>query len=382
MRLVGRRGRAIRRALFAAAAALGGLGALEIGARALFADDLVAAGAPPPAPEDGAPTMRGNPYLLWEYAPGWRFELGVPVHINALGLRGDEPQIPAPEGTRRLLATGDSSIYGYGVADDEVFLQVAAAALSAPGAPVEGWNAAIPGYSTFQSINLLQMRALALEPDVVVVGNLWSDNNFDAFVDRDLLSAYSRWDRSLVGRLHGLLSASALYRVMDYRVRVAGGAQAQARKVGWTVGGGAPSGRRRVSINDYAANLDTLVSLARGVGAEVIFLALANREDLGGRGDAPGAWAPYREVFRDAAARAGAPVVSVPEVFRASGLGREALFLDEMHPTAEGHALMGRSLAGALAGWAAGEPLEGAPSGQPRPEYSDPYEGRGPLPQE
>lgn len=377
MRFVGRRARAIRRAVFASLTAVGGLAALELGARVAFVEDLAAAEAPPPAPADGAPTLRGNPYLLWEYAPGWRYELGAPVRINALGLRGEEPEIPAPDGVRRLLTTGDSSVYGYGVADDEVFIQRTAEAL---GGDVEGWTAAIPGYSTFQSINLLQMRALALEPDVVVIGNLWSDNNFDDFVDRDLLTAYTRWETSWAGRVHSLLLPSALYRVLDYRVRVAGGEAATARKVGWTIGGQDPTGRRRVAINDYAANLDQLVAMSRGAGAEVAFLALANREDLRGGADAPGAWAPYRQVFREAAARHGAPLIDVPAAFRDSGEHVDALFLDEMHPTAEGHRLMGAALAVTLEGWRSGEALMSAGTGAERPVYEDAYEGKGPLP--
>jgi len=377
VRFVGRRARAIRRALFALLTTVGALAALEIGARVLFADDLAAATAPPPPPADGAPTLRGNPYLLWEYAPGWRYELGAPVRINALGLRGEEPALPAPAGVRRLLTTGDSSVYGYGVADDEVFIQRAAETL---GESIEGWNAAIPGYSTFQSINLLQMRALALEPDVVVIGNLWSDNNFDDFIDRELLTAYTRWESSWAGRLHHLLSPSALYRLLDYRVRVAGGETAAARKVGWTIGGQAPTGRRRVAINDYAANLDRLVALSQEAGAEVVFLALANREDLRGTADAPGAWAPYRQVFREAADRAGAPLLDVPAAFRSSGEPADTLFLDEMHPTATGHTLMGDLLARALEGWRGGALLMGAGVGGGRPVYEDPYEGKGPLP--
>ncbi len=373
MRFVGRRARTLRRLLYAALTAAGLLGGLALLARLAFSEQLAAAEAPPPPPADGAPTLRGNPYLLWEYAPGWRFELGVPVHINRLGLRGEEPTIPKPPGTRRLIATGDSSVYGYGVADAEVFLQRAARSLG-----VEGFNAAIPGYSTYQSINLLQLRALALEPDVVIVGNLWSDNNFDDFVDAELLSAYSRWGRSPAGRLRELLRASALFRLLDYELRVRRGPQAAARRVGWTVGGSGGGGRRRVAIADYAANLDTLVDLALDAGAEVLFLALANREDLRGSGDAPGAWDPYRRVFRETAARRGAPLVAIPQRFRDSGLGADALFLDEMHPSAAGHAIMGEAVAEALAGWAAGAPLMGEGTGGPRPDYADPYVGRGP----
>lgn len=369
--LRGRSGRRIRRA--AGGLAIAGLLLLGLDAAvgALFAAQLSAASQPlPEATQAWSPTMQGNPYLLWEYAPGMRDELGIPVHINRLGLRGPEPQVPKPAGVRRILATGDSSVYGFGVEDGQAYVHVAADRL---GASIEGWNAAIPGYSTFQSLNLLELRALALEPDVLVIGNLWSDNNFDSFVDAELLDAYSSWEGGWTGRVRRALSRSSTFRLLDYTVRVQGGDRAAARKVGWTVGKGQQEGRRRVEANDYARNLEAMVALAHAHGAQVIFVLLASQDDLADAPGEPPAWALYREIMRDTAARHGAPVVEVPALFQASGLGRDALFIDEMHPTAVGHALIGQALADALQGWAAGGPLESGGTGGPRPPWSDPF---------
>ena len=359
MRLVGRRGRLVRRVVYALVTVLSVLGTLEVGARVLGGEALGLGDAP--APADGAPTLRGNPYLLWEYAPGERFELGRPVRINSLGLRGAEPA-----SGERLMVTGDSSVYGYGVDDDEVYVVRAARELGM--SPI---NAAIPGYSSFQTRNLLELRGWALEPSVVVIGNLWSDNNFDSFVDRELLSAYDDWERSGVGVARRMLSWSALYRVLDARLRVLTGSEAEARKVGWTVGGGTPSGHRRVALADYAANLQHLAERARDEGADVVFLVLPHPDDLTPR-EGPAAWTPYRDVMRGVAARVGAPLVDGPALVAASGLGREALFLDEMHPTAAGHALLADALVEVLRG-----DLRPAPS-EVALELVDPFAGRGP----
>ncbi|MFT5584886.1 MAG: hypothetical protein ACI9VR_002474, partial [Cognaticolwellia sp.] len=218
-----------KRLAFAAVSTLLVFGALEVGARLILADDLVASQGLPPSPSSSAQTMKGNPYLLWEQVPGLRQEQGATANINSLGMRGPEPELPKPKGVRRLLATGDSSVYGFGVGDGQPFVNVAAQALSTPSAPIEGWNAAIPGYSSFQSINLLEMRALALEPDVLIIANLWSDNNFDDFVDKDLISAWSSFESSPSARLHRSLQASAFYRAMNYRLNIATGTQAKAR---------------------------------------------------------------------------------------------------------------------------------------------------------
>jgi len=176
------------------------LAALEGGARVMFSAELSAWDAPPPAEGGQTPTMPGNPYLIYEYRPGKHIQAGEMVTINSMGMRGEEPTIPKPAGVRRLLTTGDSSIFGFGVADEHVFSEVAARAL---GDNVEAINAATPGYSSFQTINLLKLRALETEPDVVVIGNLWSDNNFDAFVDKELLATYNAYATGAAGQLRG-----------------------------------------------------------------------------------------------------------------------------------------------------------------------------------
>ena len=79
--------------------------------------------APDPRVPDGKAaqgtiTLEGNPWLLWQLRPGDRTEHGKPVHVNALGLRHGDIE---PSTGLRILALGDSSVYGFGVGDDEVF---------------------------------------------------------------------------------------------------------------------------------------------------------------------------------------------------------------------------------------------------------------------
>ena len=329
--------------------------------------------------------MRGNPFLLWEYAPGQRTESDTDVNINSLGLRGPEPSIPKPEGTRRLLATGDSTIYGFKVRDGGVFIEVAADIL---GDNIEAWNAAIPGYSSYQSLNMLDMRALRLEPDVLVIGNIWSDNNFDTFVDKELLEVYAEFESGRTNRLRGILNSSALFRVLDYRIRLskdslltARDKRLQARRVGWTVGGqDQNSGQRRVEANDYAANLNRLVDKAEQAGAEALFVLLPHPFDLTDEGNTAPAWTLYRNIMRDVASSRGAPLVDMVQVFQDSGYSRQELFFDEgkegiqddLHPTELGHRIMGQAVAEALSEWAKSA-LMTAPQGKPKETYEDPY---------
>lgn len=355
--------------------------ALALGLGVLVVWELACRVFPPPDPRQpnghpaaGTITLEGDPWLLWQLRPGDREEHGKPVHVNAAGFRDGDERTPA-EGPR-VLTVGDSSVYGFGVRDDEVFSSLLEHELADAAPGVEVINGATPGWSTFQTLNMLDMRGWALRPDLLIVGNLWSDNNFDDFVDRELLASYAGFRQTADYRARVLLSRSALFRWLDYELRVAPQGR-EAARVGWTMGGDNPkSGRRRVAINDYADNLDTLCARMRERGGGVLFLLLANREDVNPRSADP-AWGPYRQVMREAAERNGVPLVDVPAVMRASGRSEDALFLDQMHPTADGHAQIAHAVQGALrgAGWPAARLVPRVPA--PHPRYVDRFENRG-----
>jgi hypothetical protein len=66
-------------------------------------------------------------------------------------------------------------------------------------------------------------------------------------------------------------------------------------------------------------------------------------------------------------------LLEVPRLFKASELGSDALFLDEMHPTAAGHRLIGEGLAEILGGWAGGESLSSKGTDGDIPLYQDTF---------
>lgn len=319
---------------------------------------------PPPSPETVPPPgtigeilLNGNPWLLWELIPGAHEEKGAKVTVNALGFRDRERGLRTRP---RAMTLGDSSVYGFGVDDDEVFTSLLEARADA-----DFVNAGVPGYSSLQSLIQLESRGRALEPDLLLVANLWSDNNFDSFRDRDLLASYADYSASWAASAR---DASAALRWMDWWLRVGPRAEA-AKKVGWQVGGeDARSGYRRVAISDYTAALDRFCE----IGPSVVYVLLANREDLSPVSPQP-AWAPYRAAMRAVAENCGAALVDLPAAFRASGRSADALFLDLMHPTPAGHRLMADAIA--ALGWPA-TPVVTNYSGETSPP-PDPFEGHG-----
>ena len=355
--------------MYALVVAVVSFGLLEVGTRLFGRGVLHEATSPPPERQDGAPNLPGNPYLLWEMVPGQRQEMGVTSTINDYGLRGPEWTLQKPEGVRRIMAVGDSSVYGFGMYDKDVFTALLDVRT---GDEVQVINSAVPGYSSFQTVNLLKIRSLALDPDVLIVGNLWSDNNFDTMVDKELMAAYGTFGNRTARKIRGALEVSAAFRAFDYLLRVKS-REPDENKVGWMEGRPEGGHARRVEINDYAHNLETMAQLVHESGGEVMFLVLANQEDLVPSKHGPAAWDPYRDVMRDTATRHGSPVVDVPSAFRASGLRGDDLFIDAMHPSARGHAIIADAVEAVLLerGWHQGKPLEVNPQGGSVPKYED-----------
>jgi lysophospholipase L1-like esterase len=345
---------AARRRLLALSLGLGGAallaGVVELAARGweARAPDWTVA---PAGPED-AVLLAPHPFLLWQQRPGSRQEHGVSVHINSLGLRGPEPTIPKPTGTRRILALGDSSVYGFGVELDDSFPRVAADRLGGQEARIEAIPAALPGYSTLQLLNLLELRAMGLEPDLIVVAALWSDHATAAVEDERLLDRYQRFEAGPWGALDRSLRRSALYRVLSWELGVRRGAQAEAR-AHYAMGEPHPDGgTHRVPPAAYQANLEALAAQAARHDAGLAFLILPHPEDITGRAQGESSFQDYRRAMRAVARAQRAPLVDGAQLFRQAGVtDPDALFWDNIHPNREGHRLLGEGLAEALAAW-------------------------------
>ncbi len=278
--------------------------------------------------------MRGSDLLGWELVPGESRAFGVtrPTVINALGTR-NPPIGPKRPGTLRIITLGDSTVYGVMVEDAEVFSAVAARDLQhALGRPVETINGGVPGYSSEQARRLYTHRLADLEPDVVVIATLWSDSQPGPAPDAIRFGAEG-------SALKTGLRLSNTYRLLEGLLL----GWRPGEQVGWALSEGAEG--RRVPLKAYRKNLAALAQLAERAGAIPIFLVLPSDRDLGPEPlEAPRP--AYREVMRSAAQRPGAVLVETPPHFRGKGGDH---FFDDVHPTAQGHGVIGRLLAQAVA---------------------------------
>ena len=105
--------------------------------------------------------------------------------IDRFHFRGPEVTPDKPEGVFRIAALGGSSTFEIGKTDDETWPSLLQERLRATLGPhVEVFNAATPGYSTWQSSRLLQGRVLDWDPDLVLVYHLANDSVYFRHADR------------------------------------------------------------------------------------------------------------------------------------------------------------------------------------------------------
>ncbi len=288
--------------------------------------------------------MEGHPTRMWALRHDMEEQFGAATRVREDGLR----EVVLTGAELRILTLGDSSIFGHALENDDTLHHSLGQALARRNVGVDVLCGGIPGYSTEQTLLLLDEVGWALNPDLLVIGNLWSDNNYDHFVDREwmdlldapLLKADRVFNRSQTWRwLRGHVAGQKAAAGEDFS------------PVGW-IRDPYETGRRRVPLSDYAANLDRMLLEAsqREIGA-VVFQP-ANPMRL--RNAAYEAnWLAYFDIQRGIAERRNVPVVDGAEVLGALSMSSADAFLDDLHPTGVANRAYAEALAAALEerGW-------------------------------
>lgn len=94
------------------------------------------------------------------------------LQTNSAGLRNDAE---IDDDAIRILAIGDSFTYGMYVHNHETFPARLEERLRELGENVQVLNAGVPGYTISDSLDYLREKGLALEPDVVILGEYTND---------------------------------------------------------------------------------------------------------------------------------------------------------------------------------------------------------------
>ena len=123
----------------------------------------------------GAQVFAFKPHASGVFPGGIDAKRTFPYRTNAHGLRDRDRPAKAP-GTKRVLVIGDSYTWGYAVAEEEAYPQVAERLLAQRGrADIEVINGGIPDYNSRQERQLLAQLMRIYDPDAVFLAYVVND---------------------------------------------------------------------------------------------------------------------------------------------------------------------------------------------------------------
>jgi lysophospholipase L1-like esterase len=266
--------------------------------------------------------------LFWRLRPGLlptivegRVGPSDPIRFT-LSTTPDGFRSPAPGRPPSVVCLGDSCTFGLGVNDAETF---PAQLGGSTGEAV--LNAGVPGYTAFQGRRLLDAHLEEWRAKAIVIQFGWNDSaSWDGRSDAE--------HAALLSREPGLLFRSRFVQFL---------ASLLPERRGPPAHGSAPSGRPRLTPEEFAGELRGIVRLSRSAGALPVLVVWPARYHLQGI-----RIPPHTDVIRTVAAAEGAPLVDLFTVFpREGGI---ALYADAVHTNAAGNRAVAAAVATALHG--------------------------------
>lgn len=323
-------------------ACFGALGALEWWARE-YGDKLPHWGLP----DLGSEVLTAHETRLWGLASGERENGDAISTVSPMGLRGTPPTQSRTEGEERIVILGDSIHFGHGVSDAQTISSFLEQGLH--GATVI--NGGVPGYSTEQTRRLLDEVIWDLDPSLLILGNFWSDTNFEPFSDRDLLATRD-------AEVSAILIRSALLRLLaTYLSHLMPRDEGQI--ITWGPGSTLPeASHRRVNLVDYVGNLEGMIRDATDRDIGVLLLSPPSKVETMLEVRPPHQWTSYKDHQKILAAHYGVPYLDASVVFAADHKAApsplaESLFIDDLHPSVRGNELIANQIKAELraSGW-------------------------------
>jgi lysophospholipase L1-like esterase len=309
----------------------------------------------------GPLAMTLDPLLGYSLRGG---QSAVGVTINSRGFRDRERAQRKPDGVVRVVVLGGSTVFGFGMPDDEsLFTRVLERRLAGalgPDRPLEVINAGVPGYTSTQEEILLANKVMDYAPDLVVLFDGWNDfwTAGNSREDRPIVNlAFPQMEDAILRGEHpgwNLLLDSAIVRSLARLAQ------------GWNGSAARPKADQAFGIfHDhpealplYRRELVLACRTARASGVGVLLVpqpelfqrsgtippaetALRGRQQPGYADYARTRYPDYVTVARDIAAAEKAGFLDGTRIFDTEG---EQVFLDFVHLNARGHALVAAAL--------------------------------------
>lgn len=292
----------------------------------------------------------GHPTRIWGMRPDMVLDDADGALTDGEGHRCTPQARPERSG---WLMLGDSTTYGVLVRrSDETYVWRLAMLLEAAGHPINAYNYAVPGYTTWQGLTVLREELTRVRPQLVTVAFMANDWTWSAQPDRMLSAAPAvRPLLTLLRECNAFLFLED--RMLGSQSRAAAGSEIPAR-----------TSQVRVPVGDFRANLLAMVDACRVAQTRLVFICLPMGPAL------EGCSAPYRACVADVGRATGTPVIDLYTEWVRSGRNRiDFNDTDPVHPLPQGHAriaaILARLLPSCLEGGAEGSTsLHGVRSSQ------------------
>ena len=298
--------------------------------------------SPPSINVDVGTQMHPNAQRIWSLEPSSQStQFGALVTVDALGMRKPAGSSSA----ERWLILGDSSFFGHGLADQDTLHAQLSTLWAENGRDVYGQCGAVPGYSIIQTKLWMDELGWSLKPDVLVIGNLWSDNNFDHFQDREWLNSLQHPATKMLR----VLTRSQMFLWLANQLRPPTLERGSPHgKISWLRDPTA-TGLRRVELSDYSETLGRLIEEASKREVGVILVQPANRYRVEGlAGEAT--WDPYFSVQSALGKHHQVLTVDAAAALSAFAIPAEQAFIDELHPSALANRWIAQAIISAVQG--------------------------------
>jgi len=262
--------------------------------------------------------FRYSPHWLWEPRPG--------VHVRGAPIADDAHRGPAldPQEKRgiRIAVFGDSTTYGFGLAEEYSWGRALEKYLRSFGVKAEVINFGVIGYSLEQGYRVYLGKAREYQPDVVIAAfGAVNDHVPDLLTDRGKIDLVSH----PIYRTHRFLTRYSTFRLMERLIN------------------GKPEPREvdeedvtpRVPLDQFSARLVDFDRAVKEDGGQFVVVCPPRRA-AGEKRLAP--TIEYTHAIHEVTSREQIIMAEVRDAFRSAD-DDEGLFLDEWHPTIKGHRL-------------------------------------------
>ncbi len=278
--------------------------------------------------------------LFWKFRPGQtvtsEFFKGQTYTINSNGFRGpdlnNQPEKPL------IAIIGNSTSFGWGVNFDETFGEhLRNMMLWTLPDGLDVFNFSVPGYSSHQGIVNYRENVAQYRPTILIINFAWNDQ---------WLAARGVPDKDIIMPSESIIALQNFFgQFRFYRVLTGLFVSAAPTPIDLST----EDGIRRVSLEDYAANLTTLITEARANGSWPILLtspipSLELYFDGAADSFLHQLHRQYNEIVRTVAARENTGLVDLAAVFDIHDNLFDDAEADPFHYNAYGHLIAAQEM--------------------------------------